>query len=327
MKYVKIYDEKMQCLGVADIEQNYDKDGYVKLFDATTMKFRGVVDVDDIPESGDNMPVVKVFDENMLPCGVVTADNIRHSDGYLIRLQKDPSTTGAVTGGGRFIAGTSVTVVATPDAQSEYPEFDGWYEGETKVSENASYTFTVSGTRTLVAKFREVSGPTAIDLGLPSGTKWANYNVGATSETEYGNYYQYGKGAAQYAATSGDSLYSGTEDPLDSSVDTAVQVWGGSWHMPTREQMQELIANTTYEWTTINGVNGGKFTATNGNYVFFPAAGYYWHDVSEGVGDYGSYWGSSPEGSGYAFSMSFNHSSRSVGETSREGGYLVRPVQ
>ena len=157
MKYVKIYDEKMQCLGVADIEQNYDKDGYVKLFDATTMKFQGVVDVDDIPESGDNMPVVQVFDENMQPCGVVTADNIRHSDGYLIRLQKDPSTTGAVTGGGRFITGTSVTVVATPDAQSDYPKFDGWYENGTKVSENASYTFTVSGARTLVAKFKETT--------------------------------------------------------------------------------------------------------------------------------------------------------------------------
>lgn len=163
-KYVKIYNEKMQCLGVADIEQNYDKDGYVKLFDATTMRFRGVVDVDDIPESGDNMPVVKVFDEDMQPCGVVTADNIRHSDGYLIRLRKDPAAnTGTVTGGGRFIAGTSVTVVATPDAQSEYPEFDGWYEGETKVSENASYTFTVSGARTLVAKFKEAT-PTPLPV-------------------------------------------------------------------------------------------------------------------------------------------------------------------
>lgn len=166
MKYVKIYNEKMQCLGVADIEQNYDKDGYVKLFDATTMKFQGVVDVDDIPESGDNMPVVKVFDENMQPCGVVTADNIRHSDGYLILLQKDPSTTGSVSGGGRFIAGTSVTVVATPDAQSDYPEFDGWYENGTKVSENASYTFTVEGARTLVAKFKKTTPPPPTYKGL-----------------------------------------------------------------------------------------------------------------------------------------------------------------
>lgn len=158
MKYVKIYDSKGLCTGVADIDQNYDKAGYVKLFDSN-MHIIGFIDVDNIPESGADMPFVQVFDKNMQPCGVVTADNIRHSDGYLITLRKDPSTTGSVTGGGRFIAGTSVTVVATPDTESEYPEFDGWYEGETKVSENASYTFTVSGTRTLVAKFKEATPP------------------------------------------------------------------------------------------------------------------------------------------------------------------------
>ena len=85
------------------------------------------------------------------------------------------------------------------------------------------------------------NGHEYVDLGLPSGTKWATMNVGASSETDYGNYYQYGKGASQYATTSGDSNYSGTEDPLDSSVDTAVQVWGGQWHMPTKAQIKELI--------------------------------------------------------------------------------------
>ena len=121
-----------------------------------------------------------------------------------------------------------------------------------------------------------IDGHLYVDLGLPSGTLWAIMNVGANSPTDYGNYYQYGKGSAQYAATSGDSNYSGTEDPLDSSVDTAVQVWGGSWHMPTRAQMQELIDNTTYQWVTDykgSGINGGTFTATNGAVLFLPAAG------------------------------------------------------
>ena len=95
------------------------------------------------------------------------------------------------------------------------------------------------------------AGHDYVDLGLPTGTKWAKMNIGALSETDYGNYYQYGKGADQYAATSGQSNYSGTERPLDSSVDTAVQVWGGQWHMPTLAQFIELTANTTYEWTTI----------------------------------------------------------------------------
>ena len=114
-----------------------------------------------------------------------------------------------------------------------------------------------------------IDGHEYVDLGLPSGTKWAKMNVGASRESDYGNYYQYGKGSAQYAATSGDSDYIGVENPLATSADTAVQVMGGQWHIPTKTQFEELIANTTYEWATINGVNGGKFTATNGNYVFF----------------------------------------------------------
>lgn len=169
----------------------------------------------------------------------------------------------------------------------------------------------------------------SVDLGLPSGTLWAKYNVGATSETEYGNYYQYGKGAAQYAATSGDSNYSGTEDPLDSSVDTAVQVWGGSWHMPTRAQMEELTANTTYQWVTNykgSGINGSTFTATNGAVLFFPAAGLWYNGSQYGVGNEGDYCGSSTDGSSSAFYLYFNIGYTSVNSNSRELGYSVRPV-
>jgi len=168
-----------------------------------------------------------------------------------------------------------------------------------------------------------------VDLGLPSGTKWATMNVGASSETDYGNYYQYGKGAAQYAATSGDSNYGGTEDPLDSSVDTASQVWGGSWHMPTRTQMQELTANTTYQWVTNykgSGINGGTFTATNGAVLFIPAAGYWGNGSQNNVGNGGYYWGSSPNGSNSAYYLSFFNGSKVVGDFYRKLGYSVRPV-
>jgi len=173
------------------------------------------------------------------------------------------------------------------------------------------------------------NGHAYVDLGLPNGTKWATMNVGASSETDYGNYYQYGKGAAQYAATSGDSNYGGTEDPLDSSVDTASQVWGGSWHMPTIVQMQELTANTTYQWVTNykgSGINGGTFTATNGAVLFIPAAGY-WRDGSQrSVGVGGSCWGSSPVGSDIAYGLYFSNGSKNVYSNNRKYGYSVRPV-
>ena len=173
------------------------------------------------------------------------------------------------------------------------------------------------------------NGHQYVDLGLPSGTKWATMNVGASSETDYGNYYQYGKGAAQYAATSGDSNYSGTEDPLAASADTAVQVWGGSWHMPTRAQMQELTANTTYQWVTDykgSGINGGTFTATNGAVLFFPAAGLWNNGSQDFVGEVGDYWGSSPSGSNDACYLYFSNGNKGVYGYDREYGYSVRPV-
>lgn len=116
-----------------------------------------------------------------------------------------------------------------------------------------------------------------VDLGLPSGLLWAKCNVGATKETDYGNFYEYGAGATQYNPDSHID-YRGEENPLDATKDTATQVMGAAWHMPTIEQFNELIANTTYTWQTDfngSGINGAKFTAVNGNYIFFPAAGYY----------------------------------------------------
>ena len=170
----------------------------------------------------------------------------------------------------------------------------------------------------------------SVDLGLPSGTLWDKWNVGATSETEYGYYYQYGKGADNYAVTSGQSDYSGTENPLATSADTATQTWGGSWHMPTQTQMQELTANTTYEFIydfNGSGINGGKFTAQNGNYIFIPAAG--WYDggsILVSVGDSGGLWSSTPDDNDYAYHLDFSEMDLSVRIVWRNGGFSVRPV-
>lgn len=172
------------------------------------------------------------------------------------------------------------------------------------------------------------NGHEYVDLGLPSGTKWATMNVGASSETDYGNYYQYGKGAAQYATTSGDSNYSGTENPLAASADTAAQEWGGDWHMPTRTQFKELTANTTYQWVTNyqgSNVNGGKFTA-NGQTLFIPAAGNWYSGSQSSVGSYGYIWSSSPNDSSNAYSFNFYSGNKVVDYNIRSLGFSVRPV-
>ena len=166
-----------------------------------------------------------------------------------------------------------------------------------------------------------------VDLGLPSGTLWAKYNVGATTETEYGNYYQYGKGAAQYSATSGQSDYSGTEDPLSTSVDTARQVMGAGWHMPTSAQWQELIDQCTWTWTTSGGTNGYS-VSKNGKSIFFPAAGYLYRGTQYSVGNGCFYWSSSPSDKygNQVYYLRLDNGYIGILSNYRVYGYLVRGV-
>ena len=170
----------------------------------------------------------------------------------------------------------------------------------------------------------DYNGHAYVDLGLPSGTKWATMNVGASSETSYGNYYMYGLGPKVYDWY--DEAYEGTEDPLALSADTASQTWGGTWHMPTSAQCEELTANTTYEWVTINGVNCGKFIGENGNYILIPAGGYK-ENTLKSLGECGQYWTSNPNGDIFANWFYFDESGYNEVEFNlRTFGYLVRPV-
>lgn len=178
-----------------------------------------------------------------------------------------------------------------------------------------------------------IDGHEYVDLGLPSGTKWAKYNLGATSETDYGNYYQYGRGGDIYQVTSAQSgYYTGTEDPLSSSLDAATQTWGGNWHMPTKTQMRELTANTTYEWIKVNNVRVAKFTAQNGNYILLPAAGFYNEGNLINAKSSAFVWTSSPHYSGsevydnYATYIGCVSDGRSMTGMYRYLGMSVRPV-
>ena len=105
-----------------------------------------------------------------------------------------------------------------------------------------------------------LNGHDYVDLGLPSGTLWATMNVGANSENDQGTLYMF----------------------MDSSQDIIKSEWQGAWHIPTRQQMQELVDNTTYSWVTNyknSGVSGGTFTSSNGKVLFIPST-YLWSSTS-----------------------------------------------
>ena len=149
----------------------------------------------------------------------------------------------------------------------------------------------------------------AVDLGLPSGTKWANMNVGATSVYDYGLLFAWGETTGysskeaeisdhefswnNYKFTSsytqGDpktifevtfNKYTGSDkSTLDPGDDAAHVNWGGTWRMPTQAEIEELIANTTYTSTTVADVSGYLFTSkNNSNTIFLPLAGHRYYD-------------------------------------------------
>jgi hypothetical protein len=98
--------------------------------------------------------------------------------------------------------------------------------------------------------------------------------------------------------------------------------------MPTKAQLEELTANTTYTWTTVNGTNGGLFTSNiNGNSIYFPAAGLWGRGSRSGEGSLGFVWSSSPGGSSSAFLLNFSSGDKRVyNYYYRERGFSVRPV-
>ena len=180
--------------------------------------------------------------------------------------------------------------------------------------------------------------PHMIDLGLPSGTKWACCNVDANSPEEYGGYYAWGETTTKseynwktYKHCYGDDTSCRN---LGSSIcgtryDVAHVRWGGSWQMPTLNQIEELLNNCTSEWTTFNGVSGCKFISkSNGGSIFLPAAGHRWGLGFDYVGSRGYYWSGtqSTEREGSSSDLSFYSGACWVSDNGRYGGRSVRPV-
>ena len=173
-----------------------------------------------------------------------------------------------------------------------------------------------------------------VDLGLSSGLLWATCNVGATKETDCGNYYQWGAGAVTYKNE--DQYHVGSYDDtytLPSSADTATQVMGEGWRMPTKKEFSELIHETLHEFVTDfngSGINGYKFTSmTNPNaYIFLPYTGLYRN--GELIDSSVCYWTSNPWSGWYgrtqAYRTNFFDSTYKFINTERNCGIPVRGV-
>lgn len=209
---------------------------------------------------------------------------------------------------------------------------------------------TAQATLEVVVKAPQPGEHGYVDLGLPSGLKWATCNVGANAPEEYGYYFAWGEvepkttynwstykycvdnydNLTKYCSQSGygNNGFTDSKTVLDPEDDAATVNWGGAWRMPTKAEQDELREKCTWVWTSQNGVNGYKVTGPNGNSIFLPAAG----DMLEGDlsvdGSWGYYWSSSlyagsPDGAYYAY---FDLGYVGWDYLSRYYGLAVRPV-
>ena len=173
-----------------------------------------------------------------------------------------------------------------------------------------------------------------IDLGLPSGTKWATCNIGASRPENVGTYFSWGdtKGKQTYKY---DNTVSYTAPPagmitngnLAPAYDAATVNWGAPWRMPTNAELDELVRCCT--WTWVENPAGVILTGPNGKTMFLPAAGYREISETKNKGESGSYWGSTiddPSSNSNARKIYFNKGVHWACGTTRWYGSQIRPV-
>ena len=232
--------------------------------------------------------------------------------------------------------------------------------GEIEIAYKFTDSFTVAGRKLkeeYSLSFSIVSQMEYVDLGL--SVKWATCNLGASTPTEYGGYYQWAgtkdvsdesinlnwNNCPYHTGTSSSSGWTkynmdpsyGTVDNkavLEAMDDAASVALGGKWRMPTYEEWKELLNtdNCSWTWATIDGINGYKVQSKKSgytdNWIFLPAAGYRNNDGFKYLGSSVGYWSSSLKSGhpGYAGCMGFYSNSVGSGYNYRCFGLSVRPV-
>ena len=191
------------------------------------------------------------------------------------------------------------------------------------------------GVKVEVPSSGEIEGHKWVDLGLPSGLKWATCNIGAEAVDQDGEYFAWGE-ITPHREGSKNKLHGKTWPNIAGApqYDAARALWGGTWRMPMADEFIELIENCTIEWTVMGRRSGVKVTSkVNGNYIFLPASGTITR-MSGGVGDVrdlnirGAYWSSTPLRTLTTDSYTFSISQPNVIVNSKERmqGLCIRPV-
>ncbi len=172
----------------------------------------------------------------------------------------------------------------------------------------------------------KINGHEAVDLGL--NVKWASCNIGAENPEDFGDFFAWAEVAPKdvYNRDNCESFERSYSDLYSNpSCDAAATLWGGTWRMPTKRDMEQLLYRCTWEWITQNGVNGYKVIGPNGNSIFLPACGYK-EDGHYLANETGYYWTSIPGDLGWANMLYLRPTIYKQHIEARSVGMTIRPV-
>ena len=205
-------------------------------------------------------------------------------------------------------------------------------EEEARLKAEAAVVVKVEETAKVQVQDKQIQkSDEAVDLGLPSGLKWASCNIGASSPEERGEYFAWGEIDPKSNYTDFNSITRKKrmkQINSDANFDVATAKLGASWYIPTNADFEELINNCTWEWTTLNGVNGYMITGSNGNSIFLPATGYRDGASCNNDETSGEYWSSTPhKDAEYSYYLCYTGNSYYTFYNCRYVGRCVRPVK
>jgi hypothetical protein len=185
-----------------------------------------------------------------------------------------------------------------------------------------------------------------VDLGL--NVKWASHNLGASSPEDVGDRYAWGEThvyTGSYAYESNGQLIDIGNNICGTGYDPAYASLGEGWRLPRYSEMTELFTNSSYAYTTYEGVSGYIVQGSNGNSIFIPYgntnvySGWHTDETGYSFDTYGNFAGfmtgelSVKSGNkGRVYSLMFESKEGSMwlwyvnGTLSRKAGQSVRPV-
>lgn len=188
-----------------------------------------------------------------------------------------------------------------------------------------------------------LNGHEWVDLGLPSGTKWATMNIGATRITDEGTYYAWGETSIPSMT---EQWYDGTivrnycreccrlygrsvGSISGTSYDVARSKWGDGWILPEQKDIEELEKYCDLEVVNFSGVDGYKITGPNGNYVFFPCTAVCSGSLKpfKSIDTYSTYWIGSESSKEMGKVLSFDRMEINTHSANNKNvGYAVRAI-